>query len=171
MMSYSISITTDSPSTLTNLVKALSQLDCRFSADSDPVPSAPTPAPAEEPAKDRITELAEMVIPPNLPEELQKAQPAKVKNLKEFLQRYCSVDPACHTIPQEILKSLASVLDDKAKLLLYLRDDSKPNKAFKQIFNAWKKERNIIQNGQKETWLGTRSTVQTSYPIRISLGG
>lgn len=174
MMSYSISITTDSPSTLTNLVKALSQLDCRFSAsDSDPViPSAPAPVSAPvEPYKDQISEIASLAVPPGLPEELQKSQPAKVKNLEEFLRRYCSVDPTCHTIPQEILKALASVLDDKAKLLLYLRDDSKPNKEFKQIFNAWKKSLNIVQNGQKETWLGTRSAMQTTYPIKISLGG
>ena len=182
MMTYSISISTDSPSTLTNLVKALFKLDCRFSASTDspdPVPSASADtAPVSEPAKeaipsqqDRISELAEMVIPPGLPAELQRQQPAKVKDLKEFLQRYCSVDPTCHTIPQEILKALAFVIDDRGKLLDYIRDDSKPNKTFKVAFNSWKKSLNIVQNGQKETWLGTRSTVQTCYPIKIDIGG
>lgn len=177
MMQYSISITTDSPSTLTNLIKALSKLDCRFSASDspDPVPSAPAPAsePTKEamPSQDRITEIASLAVPPGLPEELQKQTPAKVKDLKEFLQRYCSVDDSCHTIPQEILKALAGVIDDRGKLLNYLRDDGKPNKEFKQAFNSWKKSLNIIQNGQKETWLGTRSTTQTSYPIRIDIGG
>lgn len=169
MLQYTVSISTDNPSTLTNLVKALSKLDCRFSASDspDPVPSAP----ASEPAKEQIEQIASLVIPPGLPEELQKQQPAKVKDLKEFLQRYCSYDETCHTIPQEILMALASVIGDKPRLLDYIRDDSKPNKEFKQVFNVWKKERNIVQNGQKETWLGTRSTTQTSYPIRIDIGG
>ena len=178
MINYSISITTESPSALAQIVQALSKLDCRFSAsDSDPVtPSAPAvsaPASAKEaiPSQDRISEIASLAVPPGLPAELSKATPAKVKDLKEFLLKYCSVDASCHTIPQEILKALASVIDDKSHLLNYLRDDGKPNKEFKQAFNVWKKSLNIIQNGQKETWLGTRSTTQTSYPIRIDIGG
>ena len=165
-MKYQITITTIYPEAYSRLFSLVVNSGYKanitagpIDSDTDPVlPSAdtpaPAPAPAEEPAnKDRISEIASLAVPPGLPAELSKATPAKVKDLKEFLSRYCTYDDTQHTIPQEMLKALASVIDDRAKLLAYLRDDGKLNKEFKQIFNLWKKSLKIHQN------------------IKISLGG
>lgn len=143
-------------------------------SESDPVlPSASTFADVApvEPAKEQINEIASLVVPPGIQEELSKTTPAKVKNLEEFLQRYCTYDDTQHTISQEILKSMAGVIEEKSMLLAYLRDDGKPSKHFRQTFNAWKKEKGIPSNGQRDIWLEDRVINQTTYPIRISLGG
>lgn len=180
-MKYQITITTayrEAYSALFSLV-VNSGLKANITAgpiDTDPdpvIPSASTSADVApvEPAKEQINEIASLVIPPGIPEELQRQQPAKVKNLEEFLQRYCSYDDTQHTISQEILKSMAGVIEEKSMLLAYLRDDGKPSKHFRQTFNAWKKEKGIPSNGQRDIWVEDRVINQTTYPIRISLGG